>query len=412
MRRTTISRSRVFLPAAGLGLLLAVGTVAAQVPPAAQPAQPAPQQPAAQPASPPPATHVVVKGETLWGLAQLYLGDPLLWPEIYRLNESVVEDPHWIVPGEELRLAPAPDEALAAAPEAAAGKDTAAAPGAITVAPTPAETAAAAPPPPPPANVVSGPTIFSQRRQRAAEANITVQLGERAAYRAVREGEHYSSGFLTDDEELSPGQLLGTLATSSIRRLNASTSPQLFADVAFTPPPGDSVPPGELLLVYEPGSAVAGHGYVVRPTGLIKVTSSDAGDGMAQGQVVALYEAMKSGQSLIVARPFQSERGAHPVPIDSGVVGRVIAVRDPHELMELQDVVFLDVGEADSVRAGDIFALSDWAGAAGVGTVSQDLARVLVVNVRPRSSTGVIIHLTRGDIRVGAEARQVMRMPS
>jgi DNA-binding SARP family transcriptional activator len=62
------------------------------------------------PTAPQPATtsdnYVVQRGDTLWGIAQRELGDPLRWSEIYQLNQGrpqpggvTLTDPHWIDPG-------------------------------------------------------------------------------------------------------------------------------------------------------------------------------------------------------------------------------------------------------------------------------------------------------------------------
>ncbi|MBI2615850.1 MAG: LysM peptidoglycan-binding domain-containing protein [Gemmatimonadetes bacterium] len=278
MRRTTISRSKIG-PLLTVGLLLGAPAVRAQDPLQMG----APQQR--------PQVHIVQQGETLWALAELYYGDPLLWPEIYRLNTLVVEDPHWIYPGEELVLGPVtPAEALpempveqppvvgppvAEPPALPPGDTSQAAMQRVTpVEAPPVETPVveAPPPPPPPPADASGPTIFSRRGPGAGMTRVEALGGEVYRYRPVRRGEFYAAGFLTENASFPWARVLGDASDPPMERRIQTSSAMIYQTVAIQAPGGATYQAGDSLLVAQLSRRVPGWGDVVVPSGVVRVT--------------------------------------------------------------------------------------------------------------------------------------------
>src|SRR5262249_47885512 len=73
-----------------------------------------------------PDEYTIQKGDTLWDLSQKFLNNPWYWPKIWSLNPSI-ENPHWIYPGNKLRIVPG--EGGAQAPAQVAAEEPGAEPG-------------------------------------------------------------------------------------------------------------------------------------------------------------------------------------------------------------------------------------------------------------------------------------------
>lgn len=439
MRRMTIFRSEL----TGAALLAALATVAAaQQPPAVQrPIQQAQQaadqagrasqaQPEVQQPAPPaqqrvtitsggqdatqaltqgeatPASHTVREGDTLWALAQQYLGDPMLWPEIYRLNTNVVEDPHWIYPGEELRITPEAGGAAPIQPSA----DTAVVAQDLTVTPTATDTQAVQQPQEMAPAPTTGPTIFSSNV--SARTLPTLQAAGQRAYRAVREGEYYSAGFLTENQPLPSGQIIANAATSNRGTIRTRTSAQAYEDVIVNPPQGVQLRPGDLLLAYERGDEVAPYGNIITPTGLLRAKAAAAAPYWV-AEVFRMFHSVRDGQEIIRVTPFVNSSSARAEPVTNGITGDVIVARDQNEVSQLQDVLFIDKGANDGLKLGDIVQLYLVRGDTATGqTVEQDQGRAIVVNTRAATATVIIVDLYRSDVGPWSKFRQVRRMPS
>src|SRR5207248_2261398 len=260
-----------------------------------------------------PATHVVTRGETLWSIAQLYFNDPLLWPEIYRLNTALIDDPHWIYPGEELNLAgavsvaQAPDTGVVAAPQQVAA-DTVHAqptPTADTVAAdttTVVDTAVAAPPPPP-GPLETYQTIFDRRRTPSQEIRDELRAYTNQPYRPLRRGEFYAAGFLTEQERLPYGRVLGNTATPAIPRLTERSSAITFDQIAIQPPRNASYHVGDSLLIVRVDREITGWGGVVVPVGVARVTEPQRRQVLAD--VVLQFGRIHDGHLALPLEPFK-----------------------------------------------------------------------------------------------------------
>jgi DNA-binding SARP family transcriptional activator/LysM repeat protein len=129
--------------------------------------------PNAAPAAPLPGaftTYIVQQGDTLWGIAERQLGDPLRWSEIYQLNEgrsqpdgATLTDPHWIDPGWALVL-PSPPTPTTAPPV----------PSASTPSPPPAPITPPAPAPTEPTPTAPGPIASTTHARPAAPPTPSV----------------------------------------------------------------------------------------------------------------------------------------------------------------------------------------------------------------------------------------------
>jgi hypothetical protein len=397
MRKTTIFRSNA-LAGTALGLVLAGGAVQAQEPPTAGQTS----------------VHVVTAGETLWSIAQRYFGDPFLWPEIYRFNTMVVEDPHWIFPGEELRLGPAPvvqapvpvtgEPGVPETPEAQQQQPPPVAPPPERpVEAPPMVTPEVAPPPvaPPPPPSEMTPTIF-----RRTERGGGVMEAEGLAYRPIRRGEFYASGFLTEDEALPFGLVVGVVGRANLRSLPQSNMATLYGQIEVAPPEGGSYLVNDSLLVVRLAQSVNGWGQVVVPTGIARVITAD---GPIMAEVVTLFERVADGHLVLPLEPFRDPGSVLPVPVQNGMSGQVLAVRDANPLPNQQDIVFVDLGRTDGVTLGDVFAMFK---VATEGMAPSDtVAYLQVTHTRERSSSGLLTFIRDVGVAPGAPVRLVRKMP-
>jgi hypothetical protein len=358
-----------------------------------------------------PQTHTVRKGDTLWDLAQLYHKDPFLWPGIYRLNTDVVEDPHWIYPGEILRIAP--NENVAAVPTMDTPPPPEPADTTLIVAGYDStETLARGPQQPSLAESPSEEWTPLFERQRARSVAEILKAYTDQPYRALRPSEFYASGFLTENQRLPYGNVLGPVTPSQIKATSSRANALPFTTIVVTAPRGASYEVGDTLLVIQLGNELEPYGRVVAPSGLVQIT--EVVDDHYLATIVALYGPIRNGQRVLPVEGFSPSAGNRAVAVADGVRGSLIGGLGRQDLKEPQMVVFIDRGREAGVAPGDLFEVRRRPGRLSDGTlrVNELMATLQIVHVRDRTATGIVLTVVSPDIPPGTDVVQVAKLPS
>ncbi len=350
-------------------------------------------------------THTVKKGDTLWDLAQQYLGDPFKWPEIYRRNQSTIADPNLIYPDQVIIIS---GDVVATAGTPA---DT------TMVAPTDSmvvdsslmmdSTGAAVPQSTPPSM-----TIFNPDRFR-------VVRGERQALRiqdppaAVRQGDFLQAPFMWDAAGVpGAGRVIEGSSTDGIGITNTQRPIQYMENVWLQLPQGASGTEGERFLVFRYGPTVNGQGRVVIPTGIVRVDGS-AASGRARGVVTAKFEDIFQGHQVMPLDTLSIAPGTYPTRVEFGVATKISYMYGEPVLPPVGHQIIFAAKASDGLAPGDQLTLSVPGGKAADGTELPplDVAIALVTRVTPWGASAIIMSQTDGGIVTGMAARVTGKMP-
>ncbi|MFN2566773.1 MAG: LysM peptidoglycan-binding domain-containing protein [Gemmatimonadaceae bacterium] len=352
-------------------------------------------------------THTVKRGNTLWDIARMYLNDPFQWPEIYRYNRDVVEDPHWIFPGEVLRIPGEGTDPAIDVDTAIAAIDTTERPSTPTRtdAPTVFSPQQGTPAPPPPRGAAPQP--------EAEEDTIPV----------VRPGQVAAAPWVDRvGGPRDPGQVYRSRDLSGIVQ-SADRGPfQLFEEVLFTPPRGAPARLGDRYVAYEIGPIVDGVGQLMLPTGILEVVRAPerirgpGRDVAGVARVVRLFRRLREPNRLIPFDPTLAATSGRPRRMlpQGAPVGRVRWVVSEPVLPSVQAFVIIEAPSRAGVRVGDEFTLFEprRRGAEGEPTLPETpIAVAQVVRVTPYAATAIVISHEQPAIRPGAHARISAKTP-
>jgi len=311
---------------------------------------------------PAPELHVVRRGDTLWDICFFYFNDPWQWPKVWSYNPQIT-NPHWIYPGDLVRLLPR---------------------GMFVQQPGMQEPEG------------GGTTAGAQPDQVPAPAR-RVEVGvKQTAF--VEKGELEQA--IVIDGAVDEKQLLTT------------------GDQVYLAYPKNKTPKvGARYSIYEPGRQVKGYGSYVKLLGTVEVLSVQT-DKRARAVISEANQEIERGAKVgPLAKQFKN---VPPVPPKADVQGSIVAMLTKDQLIGQGEVVFVSVPKSSGVvvgnrmyvvRRGDAYpdTMSTEIGSDDRRFPARALGEIVIVEVGENISIGLVTlsvqEMSIGDLVMMQKAR-------
>jgi len=350
-------------------------------------------------------THRVRTGDTLWELAARYLADPFRWPEIYDLNTQIVEDPHWIFPGEALRV---PGGRDGAPDQVARSPDRPRDPADGDTRPAPRGAGDAERSFGPPGEFPEG-SVF--RGDPSAPSYGTLSIEQTEPSPVVSMSDFYSAPVLVDKQAFVPAGVTTRVVAEAHPSIKLSRAARLDNEVVLHLTAAE-VAVGDYLKSVQWGRSLGDSGHVLYTVGAVRVTRTYPSRDSARAEVVQIFGDYRVGDLMVMAEEYTVIPGMQPEAEEGGPVGTVLGFTVDQTLLGTGETLFLDVGAVDGVQVGDVFAVFSATGGAAETAILEDrLSTVRVVHTSDDTSTARVTEVRDAGMRPGAHVRRVERMP-
>ncbi len=318
------------------------------------------------------ATHTVVKGDTLWDLAQHYYQTPWEWRRIWEANREQVADPNFILPGWVLTIPGREAQVSEVSVEAPA---------------------------------VPAVRIRSPREERTvfyedtAGARRSFVSSSEASYVAVPRDIVYAAPWLVPVGEEPTA--VGTLDAFA-EGVQRSETPRGWDRVHLVFE-GEAPPAGTQFLTFRMTKTIETVGRVATPTGT--VTLSEVSGREAVGIVGKEYARIGLGDLLAPMPDYAARAGQFAEEVAGGTEAMVMGFAGTAVIQDIGAVAFLDLGSDHGVGIGDEFEYVN-------ELLGRDVVegRLQVVGVKPATASARVIGLSDAVFQPGLVVRLARKM--